>query len=174
MAALASSISYFKANDLEKNAMNRILLFCCLLFVWSSNLTGQNISVSETEFSQTLTVPDIGNENFTISNSGTSDLTYTITGQAESFASPLNILLFNYNPTNDFSTQLTTDNLLSILSEELPSAIITETDTEDPSVLASLLGGKGVFLVPRVRGACLLYTSPSPRDGLLSRMPSSA
>ena len=25
-----------------------------------------------------------------------------------------------------------------------------------------------------VRGVCLLYTSPSPRDGLLSRMPSSA
>ena len=25
-----------------------------------------------------------------------------------------------------------------------------------------------------VDGACLLYTSPSPRDGLLSRMPSSA
>ena len=24
------------------------------------------------------------------------------------------------------------------------------------------------------RGSCLLYTSPSPRDGLLSRMPSSA
>ena len=27
---------------------------------------------------------------------------------------------------------------------------------------------------PAVRGICLLYTSPSPRDGLLSRMPSSA
>ena len=27
---------------------------------------------------------------------------------------------------------------------------------------------------PAVRSACLLYTSPSPRDGLLSRMPSSA
>ena len=26
----------------------------------------------------------------------------------------------------------------------------------------------------RVYDACLLYTSPSPRDGLLSRMPSSA
>ena len=26
----------------------------------------------------------------------------------------------------------------------------------------------------RLRSACLLYTSPSPRDGLLSRMPSSA
>ena len=25
-----------------------------------------------------------------------------------------------------------------------------------------------------IDGACLLYTSPSPRDGLLSRMPSSA
>ena len=27
---------------------------------------------------------------------------------------------------------------------------------------------------PDVRRICLLYTSPSPRDGLLSRMPSSA
>ena len=34
-----------------------------------------------------------------------------------------------------------------------------------------------VFLIATVvigQGACLLYTSPSPRDGLLSRMPSSA
>ena len=29
-------------------------------------------------------------------------------------------------------------------------------------------------LAHRVREGCLLYTSPSPRDGLLSRMPSSA
>ena len=36
----------------------------------------------------------------------------------------------------------------------------------------SILIEKGVRL-PLVRG-CLLYTSPSPRDGLLSRMPSSA
>ena len=28
--------------------------------------------------------------------------------------------------------------------------------------------------VRRLRESCLLYTSPSPRDGLLSRMPSSA
>ena len=32
------------------------------------------------------------------------------------------------------------------------------------------LDGRGWSLVP----ICLLYTSPSPRDGLLSRMPSSA
>ena len=30
------------------------------------------------------------------------------------------------------------------------------------------------FKVEAVLHACLLYTSPSPRDGLLSRMPSSA
>ena len=28
--------------------------------------------------------------------------------------------------------------------------------------------------IERLTGFCLLYTSPSPRDGLLSRMPSSA
>ena len=37
----------------------------------------------------------------------------------------------------------------------------TETKTEAAYVVSSLTG-------------CLLYTSPSPRDGLLSRMPSSA
>ena len=31
-----------------------------------------------------------------------------------------------------------------------------------------------LLLVERWTGPCLLYTSPSPRDGLLSRMPSSA
>ena len=30
------------------------------------------------------------------------------------------------------------------------------------------------YLKPKVVNGCLLYTSPSPRDGLLSRMPSSA
>ena len=39
-------------------------------------------------------------------------------------------------------------------------------------VVAHQLGQRGG--VPDREGACLLYTSPSPRDGLLSRMPSSA
>ena len=36
--------------------------------------------------------------------------------------------------------------------------------------------GRGRMTVEHLRGpnTCLLYTSPSPRDGLLSRMPSSA
>ena len=33
---------------------------------------------------------------------------------------------------------------------------------------------KGMGFVPQTNNVCLLYTSPSPRDGLLSRMPSSA
>ena len=40
-----------------------------------------------------------------------------------------------------------------------------------PSSLASI--GRYV-LTPDIFDICLLYTSPSPRDGLLSRMPSSA
>ena len=36
-----------------------------------------------------------------------------------------------------------------------------------------LLGANGAGKSTTLR-ACLLYTSPSPRDGLLSRMPSSA
>ena len=38
----------------------------------------------------------------------------------------------------------------------------------DPPLLGHALGRPVAFM------ACLLYTSPSPRDGLLSRMPSSA
>ena len=41
---------------------------------------------------------------------------------------------------------------------------------------AALMEGSGDGQLHRVTllKACLLYTSPSPRDGLLSRMPSSA
>ena len=38
------------------------------------------------------------------------------------------------------------------------------SDNETRIILATL----------KPKGTCLLYTSPSPRDGLLSRMPSSA
>ena len=33
---------------------------------------------------------------------------------------------------------------------------------------------KPIYDIPAIPECCLLYTSPSPRDGLLSRMPSSA
>ena len=40
--------------------------------------------------------------------------------------------------------------------------------------LAGFLGLFSVVTLQLQQGICLLYTSPSPRDGLLSRMPSSA
>ena len=46
---------------------------------------------------------------------------------------------------------------------------IKEFKKEKKGLAAFLKGKKFTYTLP-----CLLYTSPSPRDGLLSRMPSSA
>ena len=51
--------------------------------------------------------------------------------------------------------------------------ILVLTPSAAMIVQAQYLGGGRVALVVGVT-LCLLYTSPSPRDGLLSRMPSSA
>ena len=56
--------------------------------------------------------------------------------------------------TNDISGVAYEGNPLSKLAQVMPQV--------DPELVQSRLYG------------CLLYTSPSPRDGLLSRMPSSA
>ena len=40
--------------------------------------------------------------------------------------------------------------------------------------IAGAVVASGVFVVTGQNKICLLYTSPSPRDGLLYRMPSSA
>ena len=44
----------------------------------------------------------------------------------------------------------------------------------DPRALSGILTVGGTILGTSRDKVCLLYTSPSPRDGLLSRMPSSA
>ena len=50
-----------------------------------------------------------------------------------------------------------------------------QTDIMSRMVLEALHDPWASDMVKKTRtGACLLYTSPSPRDGLLSRMPSSA
>ena len=56
---------------------------------------------------------------------------------------------------------------------------VREVDTSQPdSAIAMWADQQGVYafqqLPPWFEMPCLLYTSPSPRDGLLSRMPSSA
>ena len=40
--------------------------------------------------------------------------------------------------------------------------------------MVQVIAGKDKGKSGKVVSVCLLYTSPSPRDGLLSRMPSSA
>ena len=42
------------------------------------------------------------------------------------------------------------------------------------ALLAELIGKEAGIVYNKNNKPCLLYTSPSPRDGLLSRMPSSA
>ena len=51
---------------------------------------------------------------------------------------------------------------------------LTEEELEPLYARCKELGLWGLDVPESMGGACLLYTSPSPRDGLLSRMPSSA
>ena len=54
-------------------------------------------------------------------------------------------------------------------AKDAPKAALTVTTTRPSTASAPIkLAANGNV------AACLLYTSPSPRDGLLSRMPSSA
>ena len=58
----------------------------------------------------------------------------------------------------------------------LPYAFKASFDKANRSSIKSFRGpgiDAGLEMLARVK-SCLLYTSPSPRDGLLSRMPSSA
>ena len=60
--------------------------------------------------------------------------------------------------------------MADILEMKMPSPGESITEVEVAQLLVS--NGDVVELDQPI--ACLLYTSPSPRDGLLSRMPSSA
>ena len=50
----------------------------------------------------------------------------------------------------------------------------TASDGTNPNILTLPAGDVTLTQKPNTPNTCLLYTSPSPRDGLLSRMPSSA
>ena len=51
---------------------------------------------------------------------------------------------------------------------------VTAAFAQDDNSSAKEEGNRNVMLNAASANGCLLYTSPSPRDGLLSRMPSSA
>ena len=54
------------------------------------------------------------------------------------------------------------------------SAAITDSGVGHSAELAAAIDVLAAIRAFEISRPCLLYTSPSPRDGLLSRMPSSA
>ena len=52
--------------------------------------------------------------------------------------------------------------------------LITHAHADHLGSLVQHVAQRGLRGMPPATYVCLLYTSPSPRDGLLSRMPSSA
>ena len=76
-------------------------------------------------------------------------------GRAQAFA---NAMGEPAEPTPEHALRPANDDDTAALAE---AHAISERKSGDPSGLSTLM-------------SCLLYTSPSPRDGLLSRMPSSA
>ena len=59
------------------------------------------------------------------------------------------------------------DGVIATVNYATEKAKVTYAGSVTPEVLVATVEATGYT-------ACLLYTSPSPRDGLLSRMPSSA
>ena len=90
---------------------------------------------------------------------------------------------FNASPTPDeddkiMHSMLEADNDITFMASDTPSGMEYKAGS---SISMSLSGDNdeelsGYFTKLAEGGTitCLLYTSPSPRDGLLSRMPSSA
>ena len=65
--------------------------------------------------------------------------------------------------------------VLKIGGKEIKLPVVVGTEGEKAFDIAQLRKETGyVSLDQSLTNTCLLYTSPSPRDGLLSRMPSSA
>ena len=65
------------------------------------------------------------------------------------------------------------DITVRVVKNTLLRKAMERTEDRDYTELYEVLKGQTALLFGDV-GNCLLYTSPSPRDGLLSRMPSSA
>ena len=62
---------------------------------------------------------------------------------------------------------------MTVIANKCPEYKITIVDISKERI-AAWNSDKLPIFEPGLEESCLLYTSPSPRDGLLSRMPSSA
>ena len=91
---------------------------------------------------------------------GSSEYTLTLTSEVVNWDT-LGFYL-NQRPGTDASTEIPVYTTKTVPASPGPYTIT------DANVTAANAAGVYVYI------SCLLYTSPSPRDGLLSRMPSSA
>ena len=62
----------------------------------------------------------------------------------------------------------------SLVSIEYPEAVWSEKTLNNGETVRTHSKDNTLRMTIHLDQTCLLYTSPSPRDGLLSRMPSSA
>ena len=84
--------------------------------------------------------------------------------------------------SSDLSIDLGTANTLIYVRDKgivlnEPSVVAVQDDHSGRGKVIVAVGAEAKNMLGRTPGhinACLLYTSPSPRDGLLSRMPSCA
>ena len=87
--------------------------------------------------------------------------------QQSATSKTVTLRIAKYNPNQDSSTKYIEHNVQYEKWTTVLDAILDVKNNHDHSV--------GVrYSCRQAACGCLLYTSPSPRDGLLSRMPSSA
>ena len=66
------------------------------------------------------------------------------------------------------------DRFIKLPISEYMNLLGIEPNSSQTALINAVNNPKYRFVCAAISRRCLLYTSPSPRDGLLSRMPSSA
>ena len=146
----------------------------------------------------TIGFVDLISSNQTLGTGSTSNLLYREAGKTESLFVNAEILngstnertyaeiFVDHDNTNTFTSEFYFDNdasdtlsdrFIGTFTSSISSGVLTldyiNTDPNDVTVRTKIVGF-GTTASGIGTHTCLLYTSPSPRDGLLSRMPSSA
>ena len=90
-------------------------------------------------------------------------------GKFEQYTQEKNMNFFNKNELHDEAGTVVFQSNIKVEGQTIPVGIIT-----DNTIYTIIRVQVGSGLVKEGNKACLLYTSPSPRDVEESRMPSSA
>ena len=159
---------YYKHSKLDEQCFRRILeLFAMdLTAVQCANLTGVNVRSVNTiflklrdRFAQWSESNASGTPGLNAQLSSGALITGTATGTATDTATDTGT---SGNPVAQSRQP----------SSRQPSTVASIDSIDRPN--SGIIGVRLFIRSDQVYCACLLYTSPSPRDGLLSRMPSSA